>query len=276
MPSASDRAGQAKVVAGKSGTGVQTQIAGPIATIVVDRLETRNSLTDDVLDGLENAVAALGANPSIRVAILRGAGQQAFASGMDLNELRKLNPRTAQEHFDRLNRCLNAIERAPLPIIAMVYGYAVGGGCELAAACDLRIGASGARVGVPVGRFGHCPDRENLRRLMRLISPADVKAMIMTDRLFTADEAQRIGFFNWVVPDAEIETFTHSIATTVSEKSPLGLRALKQVINEVLDGSVTHAKDPEKDIVTSLWATSDFQEGVAAFFEKRKPKFQGK
>lgn len=275
MPSASERIGQADVAA-QSGVGVQMHISGPIATIVIDRRETHNSLTDNVLDGLENTVGELSANPSIRVAILRGAGQQAFASGMNLNELRKLTPRTAQEHFDRLNRCLAAIERAPFPVIAMVYGYAVGGGCELAAACDLRIGASSARVGVPVGRFGHCPDRKNLLRLMHLISPADIKAMIMTDMLFTADAAQRMGFFNWVVPDAEIETFTHSIATTVSEKSPLGLRALKQVIREVVDGSTAHANDPEKDIVTSLWTTSDFQEGVTAFFEKRKPKFEGK
>jgi enoyl-CoA hydratase/carnithine racemase len=262
---------------GSSATdAVKTQTDGPVATITIDRRETRNALTEDVLDGIEHAITTLAADPNIRVAILRGAGQQSFGAGMDLNELRKLTPKTAQEHFDQLNRCLNAIEKAPVPVIAMVYGFAVGGGCELAAACDMRIAGAGARIGVPIGRFGHCPDRENLRRLLRIVSPASVKAMIMTDMLFGAEEARQMGFFNWVVPDATLETFTRSIAATVAQKSPLGMRTLKQVVAEVLDGSIGHAADPEQDIVTSLWATQDFQEGVAAFFDKRTPKFTGR
>ena len=118
--------------------------------------------------------------------------------------------------------------------------------------------------------------RENLQRLVRLMSPAHVKAMIMTDTLFDANDGHRMGFFNWVVPDAQLETFTLSMATTISRKSPLGLRALKLALIEVLDGSTAHAVKPEEDLVTSLWATSDFQEGVTAFFERRKPQFQGK
>jgi enoyl-CoA hydratase len=145
----------------------------------------------------------------------------------------------------------------------------------LAAACDLRIAGSGARIGIPIGRFGHCADRENLRRLLRLTSPTLVKAMIMTDALFNADDALRAGFFNWVVPDSSLEAFTMSIAKTVSQKSPLGLRALKKVIGEILDGSIAHAERPEEDTIASLWATQDFQEGVAAFFEKRTPNFKG-
>ncbi len=258
-----------------SQSGVRCRIEGPIATIVIDRAETRNALNEAVLIGIETSLNEITSQPKARVIVLRGAGEKSFASGMDLNDLRKLTPKTAQDHFDHLNRCLNAIESAPIPIIAMVHGYAVGGGCELAAACDLRIGAANARIGVPVGRFGHCPDRENLRRLMRLISPAYVKTMIMTDTLFEAAEAQRMGFFNWVVPDAELETFTYRMATTISEKSPLGLRALKAVMTEVANGSVLHADDPNMDIVTSLWSTADFQEGVTAFFEKRKPDFSG-
>jgi enoyl-CoA hydratase/carnithine racemase len=274
VPKASEAHSSPKAT-GQAGKAVAIRRDGPIATIVIDRRDTRNALTDDVLDGLVDAIEQLAADPEMRVAVLRGAGQQSFGSGMDLNELRKLTPATAQAHFDQLNRCLNAIERAPFPIIAMVYGFAVGGGCELAAACDLRIGAAGARIGVPVGRFGHCPDRENLRRLLRLVSPAAVKAMIMTDMLFSAEEARQMGYFNWVVPDATLEPFTYAIAQTIAQKSPLGLRALKQVLAEVGEGSVAHAEDPTKDTVTSLWATADFQEGVAAFFEKRVPRFRG-
>jgi enoyl-CoA hydratase/carnithine racemase len=269
MPSASERKEH-------DTNAVRVEKDGAIATAVIDRAKIRNALNDDVLDGIERTIETLGADPATRVVILRGAGTKAFGSGMDLNELRKMGPPQAQAHFDRLNRCLAAVEACPVPVIAMIYGYAVGGGCELAAACDLRIAGTGARIGVPVGRFGHCPDRVNLQRLTRLISPAYVKAMIMTDTLYTAQDAQRIGFLNWVVPNAKLEAFTQTMATTIAQKSPLGLRALKRVLAEVLDGSVEHATDPALDTITSLWATRDFQEGVAAFLEKRPPVFEGR
>jgi enoyl-CoA hydratase len=257
-------------------SGISVRLEGAIATVMIDRRDVHNALSHDVLDAIEDAFARLAANPAVRVVVLRGGGERAFASGMDLNQLRLMDPAATQSHFDQLNRVLRAVETAPFPVVAMVHGFAVGGGCELAAACDLRIAGSSARIGVPIGRFGHCPDRENLRRLLRLVSPAHIRAMIMTDTLFDASDAHRMGFFNWVVPDAALEAFTFSVATTISQKSPLGLRAFKQALAEVLEGSIAHAEKPEDDLVTSLWTTSDFQEGVAAFFERRKPQFQGK
>jgi enoyl-CoA hydratase/carnithine racemase len=254
---------------------VRVEIKEAIATVTIDRGETLNALTDDVLFGVTDAMARLGENPAVRVAVLRGAGRRAFASGMDLKVLKTYDPAGTQQHFDELNGMLYAIERAPFPVIAMVQGYALGGGSELAAACDLRIAGSSARIGVPIGRFGHCPDRVNVRRMLRLISPAHLNAMIMTDTLYDADDGLRMGFFNWVVPDSALEAFTYSIARTVSEKSPLGMKAFKQVMAQVQDGSMEHAQDPNEDVVTSLWATRDFQEGVAAFFERRKPDFKG-
>jgi len=256
-------------------SGVRVEIDGAVATITIGGGEPLNTLTDEVLDGIESAIDAVASDAAARVAILRGAGRRSFASGMDLKILRQLDPAGAQAHFEQLNRCLRKIEQAPFPVIAMIYGFAVGGGYELAAACDLRVAGSSARIGVPIGRLGHCADRENLRRLLRLLSPAHVKAMVMTDALFGADEAHRMGAFNWVVPDSSLEAFTLSIATTASQKSPLGMRALKHAINEVLDGSIAHAEDPADDLITSLWATRDFQEGVSAFFERRTPDFKG-
>jgi enoyl-CoA hydratase len=271
MPKNSEQASNASAAA-----AVHIKVEGAIATVMLDRREVHNALTHDVLDEIDNAFIRLTDDSAVRVAILRGSGERAFASGMDLKHLRLMGPADTQEHFDQLNRVLKRIETTPFPVIAMVYGFAIGGGCELAAACDLRIAGSSARVGVPIGRFGHCTDRENLQRLLRLISPAHIKAMIMTDTLFDASDAHRMGFFNWVVPDASLEAFTLSMAKTISQKSPLGLRALKQAITEVLDGSTAHAANPNDDLVTSLWTTSDFQEGVAAFFERRTPQFQGK
>jgi enoyl-CoA hydratase/carnithine racemase len=259
--------------AGRDQAKVTVGVDAAIATITIDHRAAMNALTEDVLRALDDAFSQLG---EVRVAILRGAGQQAFASGMDLNVLRGFDPARAQQHFDELNACLRKIEQAPFPVIAMIHGYAIGGGCELAAACDLRIAGTSARVGVPIGRLGHCPDRENLLRLMQFFSLGQIKAMIMTDTLFSADEAYRIGFFNWVVPDSVLDEFARSIATTVSEKSPLGLRTLKQVLPEVLEGSIAHADNAQDDPITALWMTSDFQEGVSAFFERRKPKFNGR
>jgi enoyl-CoA hydratase len=255
---------------------VRLAMEGSIATVTIDRREVLNALSEDVLDAIETTFLRLEQDEAVRVAILRGAGERAFASGMDLKVLRGFDPPATQRHFDQLNRVLRTIEQARFPVIAMVYGYAVGGGCELAAACDLRVAGSGARIGVPIGRFGHCPDRENLRRLLRLVSPAHIRTMIMTDTLFDAAEALRIGFFSWVVPDAQLADFTQSVALGVSQKSPLGLATLKRALAEVLDGSIVTAGDPERDMITALWRTRDFQEGVDAFFERRRPNFEGR
>jgi enoyl-CoA hydratase len=254
---------------------VGVELDGAVAIVTIDRQHVLNALSDDVLDAIEATFLRLGEDSAVRVAILRGAGERAFASGMDLKLLRTFDPAATQRHFDQLNRVLRTIEEVRFPVIAMIRGYAVGGGCELAAACDLRVAGSGSRIGVPIGRFGHCADRQNLRRLLRLISPAHIRAMIMADTLFSADEALRIGFLNWVVPDAELETFTRALALTISQKSPLGLAAFKRALAQVLAGSVETADRPEDDLVTSLWLTRDFQEGVDAFFERRLPRFEG-
>jgi enoyl-CoA hydratase/carnithine racemase len=255
---------------------LRVTMEGSVATVTIDRREVLNALNEDVLEAIDATFARLDDDPAVRVAILRGAGERAFASGMDLKVLKGFDPPATQRHFDQLNQALRRIEQARIPIIAMIYGYAVGGGCELAAACDLRVAGSGARIGVPIGRFGHCPDRENLRRMLRLISPSHIRAMIMTDTLFDAAEALRMGFFNWVVPDAQLAAFTQSIALTVSQKSPLGLATFKRAMTEVLDGSIATADDPERDMITALWRTRDFQEGVDAFFERRLPHFEGR
>ncbi len=255
---------------------VGVAVDGAVAIVTIDKPQVLNALSDDVLDAIEASFLRLGDDPAIRVAVLRGAGERAFASGMDLRVLRTLDPAATQLHFDQLNRVLRTIEAVRFPVIAMIHGYAVGGGCELAAACDLRVAGSGARIGVPIGRFGHCADRENLRRLLRLVSPAHIRAMIMTDTLFDADEAQRMGFLNWVVPDAELDHFTRSLALRVSQKSPLGLQSFKRALAQVLAGSIETAERPEEDMITSLWLTRDFQEGVEAFFERRAPNFEGR
>jgi enoyl-CoA hydratase/carnithine racemase len=246
-----------------------------VATVTINRPEQRNALNLATRNGIRSAIEELAASASARVVVLRGAGRRAFASGGDLRELSTMGFDGAKEHFDEFTETLAAIEEAPIPVIAMIDGFALGGGLELATACDLRISSDAARFGIPIGRIGHTLDKKNLRRVLRLVSPADLKAMLLTDMLIPADEARRIGLLNWVVPQAQLESFTYDVAARVAASAPLGVQTAKRLINEVCDeGALPSSEDA--DDASRLFDTEDFAEGVAAFFERRVPDFRGK
>jgi enoyl-CoA hydratase/carnithine racemase len=245
-----------------------------VATVTINRPEQRNALDLATRDGIRSAIEQLAAS-STRVVVLRGAGSRAFASGADLRELSTMGFDGAKAHFEEFTETLTAIEAAPIPVIAMIDGFALGGGLELAAACDLRISSDAARFGVPIGRIGHSIDKKNLRRMLRLVSPADLKAMLMTDMLIPAEEARRIGLLNWVVPQAQLESFTYDVAARVAASAPLGVQTAKRLINEVSDERALPSTE-DADDASQLFDTEDFAEGIAAFFERRTPEFRGK
>lgn len=254
---------------------VETAVEGPVATISLNRPETRNALNSEMRTALQESVDSLSSQRSeSRAIVIRGKGDGPFASGADLSELSGMGATGAREHFAEFEATLQAIETAPLPVIAMVRGHAVGGGCELASACDLRVSAESARWGMPLGRLGHTIDRQNLRRLLRLVSPADIKAMLFTDWLLSSGDAQRAGLVNWVVPDEELEEFTERLAETVSRKAPLGMAAAKQSLRELAAPELAERVDTE-DPAAALFESSDFGEGVLAFLERRSPNFVG-
>lgn len=246
------------------------------AAITIDRPQQRNALNTEILRALTKLSLELTADDMLRVVTIRGAGTRAFISGMDLRELAKMSPQQAQDHFDELNACLDAVAAIPVPVVCAIQGYAMGGGCELASACDIRIATTTSTFGFPIGRIGHNPDRKSLRRLARLIKPDHLKLMVFTDTFLPATEMQRLGFLHWTVPDLLFEQTLDTLVAKIITQAPRGLRALKQSLSWIEEGRVEPDPDPLADPVTALWSTRDFHEGVAAFLEHRQPRFEGR
>jgi enoyl-CoA hydratase/carnithine racemase len=260
----------------RRGEVVRIERRDAVALVTIDRPERRNALDGAVRHGLARAVADLERDGTTRVVVIRGAGSRAFASGGDIAEMAEMDSDAARRHFVEFEACLGAIERSRLPFLAMIRGFALGGGCELACSCDLRIAASDGRFGVPIGRLGHTLDLANARRLLRLVGPARIKAMLWTDQLIDAGEAHRIGLVDWVVPAPQLEDFTFSLARTIAAKAPRSIAGTK----EVLDYLAQHpAPAPDEDnarFAAPLFDSDDFKEGVRAFLDKRAPRFTGR
>jgi len=247
-----------------------------IATITFSRPEARNALNAEIIRRLPQELSRLEKSGAIRVVILRGAGGKAFASGADLAELARMDSAAATDHQTRFETMLTAIEYCELPIIAMIEGYAFGGGCEVAVCCDLRVASTDSRFGIPIARIGHTLDFRNARRLIALVGPAMLKDLLFTDRILDAGEAHRVGLINAVVPREEIEAYTYRLAHELTQKAPLSLRATKRLIREcTYNPSLQGIEDPAA-LLAACFDTEDFKEGIRAFFEKRAPRFEGR
>ncbi|HSB70300.1 MAG TPA: enoyl-CoA hydratase-related protein [Candidatus Methylomirabilis sp.] len=247
-----------------------------VATIVFNRPEARNALNHDIVERLPRELARLERDGMTRVVVLRGAGGKAFASGGDLREMSAMDSTRAAQNFRHVETMLAAIEGCDLPIVAMIEGYALGGGCEVAATCDLRVATPDARFGIPIARIGHTIDFTNARRLLALIGPAVLKELLLTDRILDAAEALRIGLVNAVLPPEQIEPHTYQLARKLAEKAPLSLRGTKRTIRECLHNPTPQGIEDPFRLAAECFDTEDFKEGVRAFFEKRPPRFAGR
>lgn len=253
------------------------QIDGTIATLEFNRPEARNAMTWGMYEALVEACDRVDGDASIRVLILRGAGDKAFVSGTDISQFRAFERREDGLGYEqRLDSVLDRLERVRKPTIARVHGFATGGGCAIALACDLRVATPQARFGIPIARtLGNCLSAASYARLLDLIGPARAKDLLFTGRLIDAEESQSMGLVTRLVPLDEIDATISGLAAGIASNAPLTIYATKELIRRVL----AHRRLPahgDSDIVEMCYTSEDFREGVSAFLEKRKPRWAGR
>ena len=243
---------------------------GNIAIALIDRPKALNALNSEVLNDLNTLVDTVNADPEIRVLILTGSGEKSFVAGADIGEMSNLTKEEGEAFGKKGNEVFRKIETLPIPVIAAVNGYALGGGCELAMSCDIRICADTAVFGQPETGLGITPGFGGTQRLARLIGPGMAKQLIYSARNIKADEALRIGLVNAVYPLEELRPAAEKLAETIAKNAPIAVRACKQAINEGLEKPMDEAIVLEEKLFGSCFETADQKEGMGAFLEKRK------
>jgi len=238
--------------------------------ILLNRPEARNALDKEMLRDLGDSLAELENDGHVRVIIL--SGKDDYCAGGDLKQMQGMTPGEA-ETFARLgHEVLNSIENCPKPVIAAVAGYALGGGCELALACDMRIADESAKFGQPEVSIGLIPGFGGTQRLTRLVGIARAKELILTGRIIGATEAEFIGLVNSIAPNGELMAKTEEIAECIAQKSPAAVRIAKRIIN--IAGQMEKGMALEIAAFAECFASADSSEGIAAFLEKKKPGFK--
>ena len=247
-----------------------------VATVTVNRPAVLNALNAQTISDLTSVFIDIQGNDGIRAVMLTGAGGRAFVAGADVGELARLEPRGARQVADDGHRLCNIIEGLNKPVVAVINGFALGGGCELAMACTIRIAADTARFGMPEISLGIIPGFGGTQRLPRLVGRGRALEMMLTGAQIGADEAWRIGLVNRVV-DLEVLTSEASqLASTLAAQSPSAVRALLEVVRHGLDMSFANASLLEASTFGLVYASEDAREGTTAFLEKRKPRFAGR
>ena len=248
---------------------------GRVALITINRPEKRNALNIQTRTEGAAILDELRADDSVRVAVFTGAGDKAFIAGADIAEFTDRTAITQREVM--LDRGLfNSIDSFPKPVIAMVNGYCLGGGCELALACDLRIASDKASFGQPEINLGIIPGGGGTQRLTRLVGEGKAMELILTGEIIDAQTALFIGLVNHVVPADQLEAKTMEIANRIAEKSPIALRLAKEAIKVASRSNLDEGLRREVDLFALSFSSEDKEEGVSAFLEKRKPDFRGK
>ncbi len=246
-----------------------------VAIVTINRPEKRNALNIQTRAEGAAVLDHLRADDGVRVVIITGAGDKAFIAGADIAEFAERTAITQREVM--LERGLfNAFDTFPKPVIAMVNGYCLGGGCEVALACDIRVASDKASFGQPEINLGIIPGGGGTQRLTKLVGEGKAMEMILSGEIISADEAYRIGLVNHVVPADQLEAKTMEIANRIAEKSPIALRLAKEAVKIASRSNLDEGLRREVDLFALCFSSEDKDEGVRAFLEKRKADFKGK
>jgi enoyl-CoA hydratase len=249
---------------------------GAVATITINRPKVLNALSMATLDELRRAILALKYDDGVRAIILTGAGDKSFIAGADINELSEQTPVGGREHALRGQHVLDLVEHMGKPVIAAINGYALGGGCELAMACTIRIAADTAKLGQPEINLGIIPGYGGTQRLSRLIGRGRALELMLTGDQLTAAEAHRLGLVNRVVTGANLMGEARKLAHALAAKAPIAVRYIIDAVNKGLQMPLAEAQVFEATLFGLVSTTEDMREGTRAFLEKRKAEFKGK
>ena len=250
---------------------VRYEAEGAVGMITIDRPDALNALNSSVMDGIAAALDSVDTD-TVRAVIITGAGAKSFVAGADIAEMSGFTAEEAKAFSQKGNDIFRRIETFPVPIIAAVNGYALGGGCELAMACDLRIASENAVFGQPEAGLGITPGFGGTQRLARLVGPGMAKQMIFTCRSIRAGEALRIGLVNAVYPPEELIPEAEKAALAIAANAPIAVRACKRAVNEGLELPMDEAIALEEELFAGCFETHDQREGMRAFLEKRKDR----
>ena len=248
---------------------------GAVAILTINRPTVLNALNTQTVDELRRAMLELKADDTARATVVTGAGPKSFVAGADINELAVLSPTAGREHALAGQHVFDVIENLGKPVIAAINGFALGGGCELAMACTLRIAADSARLGQPEIALGLMPGYAGTQRLPRLVGKGRAMEILLTGAQVGADEALRIGLVHRVVPAADLMTEARTLAAQLAANAPVAMRYIINAVNKGVEMPFAEACQYEATLFGLVASTDDMREGTAAFLEKRKPVFKG-
>jgi len=257
---------------------LQVEKRGAVGWIVFDQPQRRNAINGAMWRGIPPAMARFSEDPAVRCVAFRGAGSEAFSAGADISEFEANRSRSdaVGEYDDLLDRVLHSIQGSPKPSVAMIYGYCLGGGLEIALACDLRYCAGSAQFGIPAAKLGLAYNIEGHKRLLETVGHARAREIMFLGRRYNAEEALAMGLVHQILPTEALENFVGEVLQTLCENAPLSIANTKTIVEEYVKSAGAPDAARMRSAIERCAKSEDYREGRRAFMEKRKPRFTGR